>query len=439
MIAEIAALLHDVFHSPYGHALDGVGKIGLREDHQLVPREWKYDRGRLILALKGESWFRLVLGSAGLTAEEIEIILRIFRLQADDVEWLTKTGKYLFIANLIQGSSIDMDRLDYVNRDALHTFGTQDVVDYRRLLSYMESPDKSEWLVVYGEDAADLLRAAEVLRYKNFALVYESDVNASAEEMVSHAIFRLYKRLSLTPATLRQLLMLSEVELEQVTARHGGDFERWMVDKATHESRSYVSIAGYPLNLEDTVIETRSGAPDKVNAELLAEIFSEVRIKELSNPLGGIDDSKATAYIRRFSKKLKELQKTKLDPSSSTEAFIAKVLEEHKLSTYCFATIKKQEAELAKRHFPFTGNPNSDEPILFMRGAIEEPWTEDPVKILRVRGKSKSLSEYFNQRLVANPKVYRIRIFAPIELQELDEEIKDGFESYLMKEILPSE
>jgi len=429
-IAQIAALIHDAFHTPFGHALDGVGRITLKENHETVPPEWKYDRGRLILALQNDNWFGLALTNAGLNADEIKILLRIFRYSPEDQKWLKENGKYLFIATLVQGSGIDLDRIDYVNRDAVHTFGTQDVVDYRRLLVNIETPKDSDWLVLFKEGAADLLRASEVLRYKNFALVYESDENASAEEMISHATYRLYTNKLASTDTLRRFLMLSDFEVEDIIQRHGGTYEKWMSRSAIHEAGSYVTVASYPVNLEDIAIDSKTG---NVRPEILGDVLSRRSMNKISDSSGPIDQTKAKPFIHDLSKRLKDLQKEKLDPKGSTEAFMDKVAEERKLSRRCLSIMKKRELALRERKVPYQEDMHPDEPIVFMRGAIEDPWSGDDVKILNVGGRSKTLEEYFGQKMVANPKVYRIRIFAPFEVKDLGDELREAFEDYLLE------
>lgn len=425
-IAQVAALIHDSFHTPYGHALDGVGRLGLKENGP-VPTDWKYDRGRLVLALEKDNWFRLVLTEAGLREQEIEVLLRIFRFEKDDIRWLSENGRYLFVANLVQGASIDLDRLDYVNRDAIHTWGSQDVLDYKRLLTNIVPPDKTKWLVLFKEDAADLLRTAEVLRYKNFALVYESDENASAEEMVSHALFRFFKRVPLSRESLRQLLMLSDHELEGIVSRFGGEYERWMVRSAIRECSSYVAIATYPTNLEDVMRES-----GKLKREKMTEIFSKKTMAQLRDPKGEVDEEKALQFVSTFSKKLKSLQTAKLNPRSSSEAFNEKALFEHNLDEKCSSTIKEKREYLKQRSFPLAQDLSADEPIIFVRGAIEEPWSNnDDVEVLVADGRSMSLRGYFGQRIIASPKIYGIRIFVPLELKDTAEEIKWGFEEYV--------
>jgi len=425
-IAQVAALIHDAFHTPYGHALDGVGRLGLK-DNGPVPTDWKYDRGRLVLSLQKDNWFKLALVDAGLTEQEVELLLRIFRFDKNDSKWLSDNGKYLFIANLVQGASIDLDRLDYVNRDAIHTWGSQDVLDYRRLLSSIVQPDRTKWLVLFKEAAADLLRTAEVLRYKNFALVYESDENASAEEMVSHALFRFFKRVTLSRESLRQLLMLSDHELGNIISQFGGEYEKWMIRSAIHECSSYVAIATYPTNLEDVV--TESG---KLKRERMGEIFSKETMRGFDSQVGVLDEAKAMEFITTFSKKLKNLQTAKLNPRSSSEAFNEKALLEHNLDEKCSSIIGRKRIPLKERGFPLAQDLSADEPIVFVRGAIEEPWSNnDDIEVLEVDGRSMSLRAYFGQRLIASPKIYGIRIFAPLELKDAAEDIKSEFENYV--------
>ena len=105
-----AALLHDVGHGPYSHAFEHV--FGIK--HELIT----------IDMIENEN-------------TEINKVLAKYPMLASDIAGIIRhDGKFPLIESLIT-SQLDVDRLDYLNRDAEFTGATYGVVDVDRLIRVM--------------------------------------------------------------------------------------------------------------------------------------------------------------------------------------------------------------------------------------------------------------------------------------------------------------
>lgn len=111
--ALIAVLLHDIGHSPYSHALEG---LIVNADHESI--------GKVLI-----SHFNRTFGGG------IELALQMFG------------GFYRrpFFHQLISGQ-LDLDRLDYLSRDSFYTGVAEGVVGHDRILRMLQVKD--DYLVV---------------------------------------------------------------------------------------------------------------------------------------------------------------------------------------------------------------------------------------------------------------------------------------------------
>ena len=106
--AKVTALLHDLGHGSFGHALDKY--IGFRNPGDPKPSPDKYYTGKYL-----ESYLRSTLEQekVGLDSKEIAAILR--REQREKLPGIDS-----LIAGVVD-SPLDVDRMDYLIRDAQMT------------------------------------------------------------------------------------------------------------------------------------------------------------------------------------------------------------------------------------------------------------------------------------------------------------------------------
>lgn len=153
--ALIAVLLHDIGHSPYSHALEG---LIIETDHESI--------GKLII--------RHLVKSMG---PQLAFAYKIFN------------GDYHrpFLHQLISGQ-LDLDRLDYLSRDSFYTGVAEGVVGHDRILRMLRVVDNH---LVVEEKGLYSIEKFLVARRIMYWQVYLHKTSLSAELMARHLILNL--------------------------------------------------------------------------------------------------------------------------------------------------------------------------------------------------------------------------------------------------------
>lgn len=162
MILMISALLHDIGHGPYSHAFERVFKLA----HEVY--------GANIILNDPEISSLLDNAHKGLKESVSSVLL--------------KTGKHPEIEQLVS-SQIDIDRLDYLSRDAYYTGANYGRLDLDRIIRMMAVKDKN---IVYKEGAIHAIENYLVSRYHMYWQVYYHPVARSYEIMLEKIFLRIY-------------------------------------------------------------------------------------------------------------------------------------------------------------------------------------------------------------------------------------------------------
>jgi len=146
-LARVAALLHDIGHYPYSHALEEIGAL----HHEEVARP---------LVTQGEIADVLV---DAFGAGAPERVMRLIRGESDSP-----------LQGLISGS-FDLDKLDYLRRDAFMCGVSYGEIDVDRLLQsllLLEEPGTGRTVVGLSEKGLSALESLLFARYQMYRNVY---------------------------------------------------------------------------------------------------------------------------------------------------------------------------------------------------------------------------------------------------------------------------
>ncbi|MGM0771739.1 MAG: HD domain-containing protein [Halobacteriota archaeon] len=212
-----AALLHDVGHGPLSHVTENIIKQYTRQRHEDVKNILK----------KGE--IAEILDEHGIGPVNI----------AEHIKGETPLGK-------IVNSEIDVDRMDYLVRDAHYTGVAFGLVDHVRLIHEMQFYEDN---LVVGQGG---LKAAESLLVSRFLMhpsVYYHHVSRIAETMFTRAVHDLINKGSLDPFKLRQMEDGRLFEMIRDDNGYAGELAKRLDERRLYKRALHVGIEAVGENV----------------------------------------------------------------------------------------------------------------------------------------------------------------------------------------------
>jgi uncharacterized protein len=163
--AILAILLHDLGHGPFSHSLEGVLVQGVHHEHisMLLMQRLQLEFGK-----------------------PVEMAIDIF------------TNQYpkRFLHQLVSGQ-LDMDRMDYLNRDSFYTGVSEGVIGYDRIINML---DVHEDNIVVEEKGIYSIEKFLVARRLMYWQVYLHKTSLVADLMLKNAVLRA-KEIQLTSSS----------------------------------------------------------------------------------------------------------------------------------------------------------------------------------------------------------------------------------------------
>jgi len=183
---RVAALLHDIGHYPYSHLMEKIDwdsarkyikKKGQKEDkaesiHKPYP---KHERlGEIIVTER----------------KDIKETLEQHDIDPKDIAALIKGEHQHILPNLLS-ASLDVDRLDYLLRDALNTGLPYGHVDINYIVNNLELTDEKE--IVVRAKARNSVEHMLIARYFMFNTLYMHKTVFAFEEVVRKIVLLLWE------------------------------------------------------------------------------------------------------------------------------------------------------------------------------------------------------------------------------------------------------
>lgn len=208
---KAAALLHDIGHGPFSHVTENVIDKYTRRRHDDVKE----------ILEKGE--IREVLNKYGISPGNL----------VKHIKGETSLGQIL-------SSEIDVDRMDYLVRDAHYTGVAFGVVDYNRLIKKMNFHE-DRLVIDYGG-----LKAAESLLVSRFWMntsVYYHHVTRISEAMCSRAVEYMIENNELDPFRLRHMDDIDLIASMRNATGYAGELSRLLDARKLYKRALYVGLA----------------------------------------------------------------------------------------------------------------------------------------------------------------------------------------------------
>ncbi len=178
---EIAALLHDLGHTPFSHSLEPALVESTGENHE----------GRTGQLIRGNVPFKMASFGAGIQgyrAPSIPEVLEKHQVNPQSVVRLlgARAPGKAYLRELLHGT-IDADRLDYMLRDAHYTGVAHGVIDMSRILATLGLRDGHVAFFEKGRAAVEGFLLGRSLMYSS---VYFNKTVRIAETMLLSAVER---------------------------------------------------------------------------------------------------------------------------------------------------------------------------------------------------------------------------------------------------------
>ena len=157
----VAALLHDVGHGPYSHAFESVMDVS-HEDMTVA------------IILSKDTEINKILSISNTLAEDVASII-------------SHSNKYPLLEQLVS-SQLDVDRMDYLSRDAYFTGAAYGHIDYYRILRSMKIENNKLCVRASGVHS---IESYLMSRYHMYFQVYYHPVSRSYETILES----IYKRI----------------------------------------------------------------------------------------------------------------------------------------------------------------------------------------------------------------------------------------------------
>ncbi|MBD3388884.1 MAG: HD domain-containing protein [Candidatus Altiarchaeales archaeon] len=281
---KAASLLHDVGHGPFSHTFDVMGCYGF--DHEKESR-------------------RIVLES------EVSDVLREGGVKPSDVaELIAGKGR---LGGLLS-SEVDVDKMDYLVRDAYYAGVAYGVTDVERMLQSVRLEKGSVVVEEGGLEAAESLLINRNLMYQT---VYRHHTKRIAESMMTHALLKLadtrdkaFQLAALDDIGLMAMMRSSKGYVRDITSRLDG--RRLFKDVFSEKIVSLTGESRKELSENSRAVESTIAGDHGVKEGYLLLDYPEIRMSEFKVKVKTGEGLKDIGEVSVLAKSLEESEREKL-------------------------------------------------------------------------------------------------------------------------------
>jgi HD superfamily phosphohydrolase len=284
-VLTASCLLHDLGHGPFSHTFDE-----LWESHGL-------DHERESQRIVCETEVADLLNAQGTNPKKV----------AETIAGQGRLGKLL-------SSEVDVDKMDYLIRDAYYAGVAYGVTDVQRLLSSIKL-EKGEVVVdIGGLEAAESLLISRNMMYQT---VYRHHTKRIGEAMITHAISRLVDG----GADPGELFRMDDIDLVSLMRSSGG-YTKEIIERLDERSL-YKNVFSERIALltDETKkeleknhqqVEEKIASDYGIGAGYLLLDYPETTMSEYRVKVATKDGFKSVIEVSALAKSLEESEKTKL-------------------------------------------------------------------------------------------------------------------------------
>lgn len=259
-IIECAALLHDIGHGPFSHTLESILRENIHVDH--VGLTEKIIFGDYKIFDENEKKY--------LESGSVSDVLNKYDANKEEMSDIIKgeTYKKLYLSQLLN-STIDVDQLDYLARDAYYTGVAYGMIDTERFLQTLVINEDNLAITRKGVGVVESILLARTLMYSS---VYFHKTARIAELMLSRAIEMLPKGDAL------ELFKMTDSEL-MINAKKLGDFQYEIITRLKYRKLFKQIYSASKLDLDEQKLNIiRKLEKHKIRKEKEKEIEDALKI-----------------------------------------------------------------------------------------------------------------------------------------------------------------
>ncbi len=243
--AVLAILMHDLGHGPFSHALEGLIVKGIHHEHISM---------LLMQFLKNE-----FTTTNAEYADIIDVSIQIF----------TNQHPKKFLYQLVSGQ-LDMDRMDYLNRDSFYTGVSEGVIGYDRIINMLDVHDGN---IVVEEKGIYSIEKFLVARRLMYWQVYLHKTSLVADLMLKNAVSRARKIDYLNQYISTNLSFFLNNEIKQ------NDFNQHLEKFISLDDTDILQALKSWMNGSDDILQTL--ATSIINRKLFKiEFLNEAQVNE---------------------------------------------------------------------------------------------------------------------------------------------------------------